>query len=123
MIQPTIHHVLREIPPERLSGCIAFYEQLGFVRVRPPESLADRYVWLELGPTQLHLAPRSGATTATGHIAVVLPAYDTTLTELRAAGHSVEPREDHWGSPRAYVHDPAGNLVEVMARPPESPRL
>ena len=39
-------------------------------------------------------------------------------TALRDAGHDVEPRAEHWGSPRAYVRDPAGNLVELMAFPP-----
>jgi catechol 2,3-dioxygenase-like lactoylglutathione lyase family enzyme len=50
---------------------------------------------------------------------VVVDDYDATLTALRAAGHDVEPRAEHWGSPRSYVRDPAGNLVELMAFPPD----
>jgi hypothetical protein len=34
-------------------------------------------------------------------------------------GHEVEPRRQHWGSPRSYVRDPARNLVELMAWPPD----
>jgi len=40
--------------------------------------------------------------------------YDQVLAALAAAGHGAEPRREHWGSPRAYVHDPAGNLVELF---------
>ena len=70
----------------------------------------------------MHLMPRDDARVQGGHIAVVLgDGYDDTLARLRALGHSVEPRQEHWGSPRAYVRDPAGNLVEVMAWPPDTP--
>lgn len=44
--------------------------------------------------------------------------YDATLERLSAAGHPVDPRAEHWGSPRAFVRDPAGHRVEVMASPP-----
>jgi len=52
-------------------------------------------------------------------MAVVVDEYDATLGAVRNAGHDVEPRAEHWGSPRAYVRDPAGNLVELMAFPPD----
>jgi catechol 2,3-dioxygenase-like lactoylglutathione lyase family enzyme len=47
--------------------------------------------------------------------------YDDVLATLREAGHDPEPRAEHWGSPRAYVRDPAGNRVELMAFPPSPP--
>ena len=53
-----------------------------------------------------------------GHFALVLPDYHAVLERLRDAGHDVDPRREPWGSPRAYVRDPAGNLVELMASPP-----
>jgi catechol 2,3-dioxygenase-like lactoylglutathione lyase family enzyme len=51
-------------------------------------------------------------------VAVVVDDWQSALERLREAGHEVEPRREHWGSPRAYVRDPAGNLVELMAFPP-----
>jgi catechol 2,3-dioxygenase-like lactoylglutathione lyase family enzyme len=114
-----IQHVTREVETAQLGACITFYEALGFQRVPTPDALADRFVWLQLGPTQLHLALTPHSVVQSGHIAVVLEPYEASLARLRAAGHVVEPRREHWGSPRAYVHDPAGNLVEVMAWPPE----
>ena len=53
-----------------------------------------------------------------GHFAVVVDAYEETLDRLRADGVAVEPREAHWGAARAFVRDPAGNRVELMAASP-----
>ena len=53
-----------------------------------------------------------------GHFAVVVDDYDATLERLRAAGFEPEPRDEHWGAPRSFVRDPAGNRVELMAAPP-----
>jgi catechol 2,3-dioxygenase-like lactoylglutathione lyase family enzyme len=115
-----IQHVTREIRPETLERCLEFYGLLGFARVRPPATVADRAVWLQLGPTQLHLLLNPDAGPASGHIAIVADPYEATLARLRAGGHEVEPRREHWGAPRSYVRDPAGQLVELMAAPPVS---
>ena len=45
-------------------------------------------------------------------------AYGATQTRLRDAGHEVDDHEEYWGSPRSFVRDPAGNLVELMEFPP-----
>jgi catechol 2,3-dioxygenase-like lactoylglutathione lyase family enzyme len=115
-----IQHVTRTVPPAAVEKCVSFYRLLGFTPVTPPDGIADRAVWLALGPTQLHIMWSEEARPELGHIAVVAPAFDATVARLRAAGHEVEPRAPHWGAPRAYVHDPAGNLVEVMERPPSA---
>ena len=82
------------------------------------QALRDLSAWVERGGTQVHLlfvdAPEA---LPAGHVAVVVEDYPFTLDRLRAEGHVVEPRREHWGSPRAYVRDPAGNLVELMAFP------
>jgi catechol 2,3-dioxygenase-like lactoylglutathione lyase family enzyme len=118
LVNPMLHHVTREIAPDRLADCVAFYELLGFRQVEPPASLGERAVWLELGDAQLHLMPVAGATAHNGHIGIVAGGYERTLALMRQAGHEVEPRREHWGSPRAYVRDPAGGTVELMAFPP-----
>lgn len=110
-----------------------------------PEGIASRAVWLEYesatsgagsqdagatsgaglpapgGGQQIHLMFGDGASPEAGHLALVCPDYDATLLALRDAGHEVEPRREHWGAPRAYARDPAGNLVELMAWPPGKP--
>lgn len=114
-----IHHVTFEVRQGDREPTAAFYELLGFRRVEPPASLRDRALWLERDGTQIHLMRvEEPVTLPRGHAAVIAPDYEETMERLRAAGHEPEPREPHWGSPRAFVHDPAGNLVEVMAFPP-----
>ena len=58
------------------------------------------------------------ATVERGHVAFVVPPYEAVVARLAEAGFEVEPRREHWGSPRAYVRDPAANLVELMAEAP-----
>ena len=111
-----IQHVTWEVRPPDVESCVAFYALLGFRRADPPPTLADRAVWVERGGTQIHLMfvddPRQ---LPEGHVAVVVDRYERTLQSLRDAGHEPEPRQEHWGSPRAFVRDPAGNRVELMA--------
>jgi catechol 2,3-dioxygenase-like lactoylglutathione lyase family enzyme len=114
-----IQHVTLEVALERVADCVAFYSLLGFEQVEPPQSLRDRAAWVERGGTQVHLMHvEKPVVLPEGHVAVVVSEWEETLARLRAAGHEVEPRREHWGSPRAYVRDPAGNLVELMAFPP-----
>jgi catechol 2,3-dioxygenase-like lactoylglutathione lyase family enzyme len=113
-----IHHVTRVIPLALLDECVEFYALLGFVPANRPPSLAQRAFWLELGGTQLHLLYGDEKPSEGGHIAVLAPDYDNTVTRLSDAGHQVEARAQHWGAPRGYVRDPAGNLVELISRPP-----
>lgn len=114
-----IQHVALETRREDARACAEFFRLLGFADVDPPETLRDRASWVQAGATQVHLlyAPDPVAVPA-GHVAVVVEDYEAALERLREAGHRVEPRRAHWGSPRAYVRDPAGHLVEVMAFPP-----
>jgi len=114
-----VQHVTLELRRDQAAECVAFWGLLGFERVEPPPSLAERAAWMENGPTQIHLMwVDDPVALPHGHVAVVLEDYDDTLAALREAGAEPEPRTEHWDSPRAYVHDPAGNLVELMASPP-----
>jgi catechol 2,3-dioxygenase-like lactoylglutathione lyase family enzyme len=115
-----LQHVSIPVAPGDLDACQAFYEALGFASVHPPEGIRGRARWLERGGTQIHLLIDADAGPLPGgaHIAVVAPDYDDALARLAALGAEAEPRRQHWGAPRAYVRDPAGHLVEVMARPP-----
>ena len=119
-----IQHVTHAIEGAQLDPCIAFYELLGFRKVEPPAGIAGRASWLESTepgstPSQVHLMYAEEGRPGGGHVALVCRDYDETLARLRAAGHAIDPRREHWGSPRAYVHDPAGNLIELMAFAPK----
>ncbi len=113
-----IQHVTREVPPSRLDACVTFYRLLGFEPVTEPPGLAGRVVWVQRNGSQIHLQPRADARAQSGHVGVLVVPYADVIDRLREAGHEVEPRTEYWGSPRAYVRDPAGNLVELIARAP-----
>lgn len=120
-----IQHVTREIPPPQLDPCVRFYALLGLEPVPVPASIADRAVWLappgRAHTVQLHLMPTEDARPAQGHVAFVVSDYEATIAALLEAGCEVERRREHWGSPRAYVRDPAANTVELMAWAPDDP--
>ena len=89
--------------------------------MEPPEALRERAVWLEREGTQVHLMlVDEPVVPPQGHLAVVVDDYERTFAVLREAGRDPEPRTEHWGSPRAFVRDPAGHRVEIMAFPPGS---
>jgi catechol 2,3-dioxygenase-like lactoylglutathione lyase family enzyme len=114
-----LQHVAHETRAEDVEAVLAFWALLGFEPVEPPPTLAGRTHWVQREGTQIHLlltgdpvVPRAG------HTAIVARDYEAALAALRAAGHPVEPRAEHWGAPRAFVTDPSGHVVEVMSSPP-----
>lgn len=117
-----IQHVAIETPRAAVPACVAFYALLGFEQVTPPGRLAEIADWVERDGQQLHLLHTDSEADAVipprGHVAVVCPDYDATVARLEAAGFAVDPRTEHWGSPRCFVDDPAGHRVEVMQFPP-----
>ena len=113
-----LQHVTREISQDQLDPCLLFYGMIGFEQRQPPAGIAGRAFWLERAGTQIHLMLKDQPTPPSGHVGIVVEAYEETLARLRERGHEIEPRREHWGSPRCYVRDPAGNLVELMAWPP-----
>jgi catechol 2,3-dioxygenase-like lactoylglutathione lyase family enzyme len=117
--QAGLHHVALETHPEDGDACRDFYLLLGFREVRPPAALLGRARWLERAGQQLHLLlTESPSVAPRGHVALVVDDYGRAVEALRAAGHDAEPAAEHWGSPRAFVQDPAGHRVELMAFPP-----
>lgn len=115
------------MPESLVPECSVFYEALGFVPVETPLHLLRRARWLESGPTQIHLqyAGRDDKpftkppVPMSGHVAIVVENYDTAIGALSAAGVEVEHCAEHWGAKRCKVEDPAGNLLELMAAPPD----
>ena len=118
-----IQHVTFEVEPAKVDACVEFYELLGFARVKAPDKLAGYVTWLERDGHQFHLLQLPETShMAAGHAAVPLgDRYEATQQSLRDAGHQVDDHEEYWGSPRSFVRDPAGNLVELMvfAPPPQ----
>jgi catechol 2,3-dioxygenase-like lactoylglutathione lyase family enzyme len=114
-----IHHFALEFRRDAAEACAAFWALLGFEEVAVPETLRDDARWLQRGAQQVHLMFREDPVAPPrGHAALVADDYDATLERLRDAGFGVDPRREHWGSPRAFVRSPAGHRVELMMYPP-----
>ncbi len=93
-----VQHVTLEVRREQGGECAAFWALLGFERVEPPPSLADRAAWLEHGSTQIHVMwVEDPVVLPRGHVAVVLDDWEGMLESLRAADHEPEPRRVAWG--------------------------
>jgi catechol 2,3-dioxygenase-like lactoylglutathione lyase family enzyme len=118
-----LQHVSLETRRADAEAMLAFLALLGFERVEPPGTLAEVSAWAEREGTQVHLLfADDPVVPPSGHAAVVVERYDATLARLRAAGHPVHPRKEHWGAPRAFVTAPGGHRVEVMAAAPAGRR-
>ena len=114
-----LQHVALELDPADVEAAERFWQILGFELVEPPPSLRERSSWLQRGETQIHLLfADDPVAPPQGHAAVVAEDYESTLEALRGAGFEPEPRDRHWGAPRAFVRAPGGHRVEVMAAAP-----
>jgi catechol 2,3-dioxygenase-like lactoylglutathione lyase family enzyme len=108
-----------EVSADRLADCVGFWALLGFEQVELPEQFAGQVAWVHRGGTSIHLlVTDEPVVPPTGHAAVVVDSYEATLDRLRADGFVAEPQTEYWGAARAYLRDPAGHRVEVMAAPP-----
>jgi catechol 2,3-dioxygenase-like lactoylglutathione lyase family enzyme len=113
-----LQHVSLEVKEEDVRACVGFWERLGFSEITPPPTLR-RFTWVERGGTHIHLIPtEQPAIPQSGHAAVVVEDFDAAVAALEEGGFSPEPTEQAWGVPRAFVIDPAGHRVELMASPP-----
>jgi catechol 2,3-dioxygenase-like lactoylglutathione lyase family enzyme len=114
-----LHHVAIETRRADVDACCDFFALLGFERVPVPEGLREIAEWVQRDALQIHLLfADDPVIPPNGHLAVACPDFDETLDALRAAGHRIQPKTEHWGSPRVFTWDPAGHVVEVMAFPP-----
>jgi catechol 2,3-dioxygenase-like lactoylglutathione lyase family enzyme len=109
-----------EVPVDRLEDCVGFWGLLDFERFDLPAEFAHQVAWVHRKGTSIHLlvTDEEPVIPPTGHAAVVLDDYEAKLDRLRAEGFEAEPQTEYWGAPRAYLRDPAGHRVEVMAAPP-----
>ncbi len=110
-----IQHVSLECRRADEDAHRSFWQALGFTPVEPPESLRGRSVWLEAGPTQIHLLWADDPVVPhEGHVAVRVDDLAAALAALESAGFAHEERRRHWGAPRHYAHAPGGHTVELF---------
>jgi catechol 2,3-dioxygenase-like lactoylglutathione lyase family enzyme len=118
-----VQHVTITVPDEGLLPEVeSFYLVLGGTsQTRPPKLQADTPGrWLGFENTQVHLV--IGIPVAEpAHFALDLgDRFDQVTAVLKDQQVEVRKARDLWGARRCFVKDPAGNLVELFDRPPDS---
>ena len=110
-----IDHVQLAMPPGGEDKATAFYEELlGIPRVPKPAPLAARGgCWFERGDLRVHVGVESDFRPARkAHPALVVSDLAAMRARLEAAGCDVR---DGDMSGQAYVDDPFGNRIELVA--------
>jgi catechol 2,3-dioxygenase-like lactoylglutathione lyase family enzyme len=113
-----LDHVQLAMPPGREAEAEAFYSGLLGLERRPkPEPLASRGgCWFEAGPVAVHLGVEEDFRPARkAHPALVVRDLPALEAALRAAGVEVRPNPDAATGRGAYVDDPFGNRIELIA--------
>jgi catechol 2,3-dioxygenase-like lactoylglutathione lyase family enzyme len=87
------------------------------VELPKPAELAKRGgAWFASGSLQLHLgAEPEFRASAKAHPALRCSDFDGLIARLRAAGCEVRDDENLPGTRRAFVNDPFGNRIELIA--------
>jgi len=117
-----LQHVTLEVKPEQVRDCVAFWALLGFDEMTPPPLLRHRFIWVQREGTQIHLVPVEEPIAAReGHVAVLADDFAAALQRLTDAGFTLREGTNAWDAPRSFVRDPAGHLIEVMAKAPHPP--
>ncbi len=111
-------HVQLAMPPGREDEARTFYvETCGMRELPKPQPLAKRGgAWFASGELQLHLGvePEFRAS-AKAHPALRCADYEGLIARLRNAGYDVREDDDLPETRRAFVADPFGNRLELIA--------
>ncbi len=113
-----LDHVQLAMPPGREDEAEAFYSGLlGFERVPKPAILAARGgCWFVRGDTAVHLGVEQEFRPARkAHPAFVVRDLRALRAVLLEAGVEVRPNPDAPDGGGAYVDDPFGNRIELVA--------
>jgi catechol 2,3-dioxygenase-like lactoylglutathione lyase family enzyme len=115
-----LDHVQLAMPPgrEAEAEAEAFYAGLlGLTRRPKPEPMAARGgCWFESGAVALHLGVEEEFRPARkAHPALVVRELPALQAALQAAGVEVRPNPDAEPGRGAYVDDPFGNRIELIA--------
>jgi catechol 2,3-dioxygenase-like lactoylglutathione lyase family enzyme len=113
-----LDHVQLAMPPQGEEAAEAFYAGLlGFERVPKPEPLAARGgCWFVRGATAVHLGVEKDFRPARkAHPAFAVRGLPALTAALDAAGTEVRPNPEREPGRGAYVDDPFGNRIELIA--------
>ena len=107
-----VHHVSLNV--DDLEASLAFYvDQLG-LEVLPRPDFGFPGAWLRSGGQELHLMQVEDHVAPKGqHFAFRVTDLDGTLDALQAQGIEVSKAFELPNGRQAFLHDPAGNMLEL----------
>jgi len=108
-----VHHVSLNV--DDVDACTRFYVDVLGLEQLPRPDFGIPGAWLSAGPQQIHLIHSDDHNAPAGqHFAFRVEDLDATRDALRAAGVTVsDPFEIAQVGRQAFLHDPAGNLIEL----------
>ncbi len=107
-----VHHVSINVPD--VDEALAFYvDVLGLEPRSDRPDFGFPGAWLDAGGQQLHLIGAPAPPDRGQHFAVHVEDLDEVVAELRGRGLDVGDPSPVGSGRQAFVHDPAGNLVEL----------
>jgi len=113
-----LHHVQLVMPEGGEAAARDFYlGLLGLPEIAKPAALAARGgCWFEAGAVRLHLGvERDFRPARKAHPALTVAGYDAFLAHLDRHGVAATKDEAIPGTRRAYIADPFGNRIELIA--------
>jgi glyoxylase I family protein len=110
-----VHHV--SINVDDVAAALDFYVgRLGLTERTDRPDFAFGGAWLDAGGQQVHLIEAAPPSDLGQHFAVLVADLDATVAELRGAGLDVSDPSPVGPNHQAFLHDPAGNTVELHQR-------
>jgi catechol 2,3-dioxygenase-like lactoylglutathione lyase family enzyme len=107
-----VHHV--SINVTDVEAAVRFYvDVLGLATRDDRPAFGFGGAWLDVGGQQLHLIEAAVPADLAQHFAVQVADLDAVVDELRANGVAVSDASPVGTGRQAFLHDPAGNLVEL----------
>jgi glyoxylase I family protein len=112
-MRPTgVHHV--SVNVDDLDAAVSFYTgPLGLVRREDRPDLGVDGAWLDAGDQQVHLIVAPVPPDRGQHFALAVADLDDTVADLRSRGLQVGDPSPVGRGRQAFVHDPAGNTIEL----------
>jgi|SRR3989442_10303339 len=112
-----LHHVNVTVPAELEAAAKEFYASvLGLPQVPKPAAARQSGAWYQIGETQLHLSIENdpGAQLSSRHVCFMVSDLAEAEKRFRDAGVKIDPDpRPNPATPRFYVRDPGGNLLEI----------
>lgn len=116
----SLHHVNVTVSSELESVTKQFYGAVvGLKQIPKPPTSRQSGAWYQIGETQLHLsvADEPDGRSSSGHVCFAISDLAEAENRFREAGVEIIPDpQPAPGSPRFYVRDPGGNLLEIAQK-------